>query len=50
MEAADGAFTTPTEAVYLDIPLATVRLMTEGAHTILRARAGRGRQLGHAAS
>ncbi|MBM6400013.1 multicopper oxidase domain-containing protein [Phycicoccus sonneratiae] len=34
VESSDGAFTTPTEAVYLDIPLATVRLMSEGSHTI----------------
>ena len=34
MEAADGAFSSPAEAVYLDIPLATVRLLSEGQHTI----------------
>ncbi|MBD3783062.1 MAG: multicopper oxidase domain-containing protein [Micrococcales bacterium] len=34
MEAADGAYSSPTEAVYLDIPLATVRLMSEGPHTV----------------
>jgi hypothetical protein len=34
MQASDGAFSTPTENVYLDIPLATVRLMTDGPHTL----------------
>ena len=34
MQAADGAFSTPTENVYLDIPLATVRQMTDGPHTL----------------
>ena len=34
MQAADGAFSTPTENVYLDIPLATVRQMTDGNHTL----------------
>ncbi|CAN7153029.1 multicopper oxidase domain-containing protein [Terrabacter sp. LjRoot27] len=32
MEASDGAWSSTTENVYLDIPLATVRQMTEGAH------------------
>lgn len=32
MEASDGAWTSTTENVYLDIPLATVRQMTDGAH------------------
>ncbi len=35
MEVADGAFSGPTENVYLDIPLATVRLWSEGPHTVL---------------
>lgn len=34
MEAADGAWSGSTENVYLDIPLTTVRLMTDGNHTI----------------
>ncbi len=34
LEAADGAFTSPTENVYLDIPLTTVRQMSDGPHTL----------------
>ena len=34
MQAADGAFSTPTENAYLDIPLASVRQMTDGNHTL----------------
>jgi hypothetical protein len=34
MEASDGAFGERTEEVYLDIPLATVKLMSEGDHLI----------------
>ncbi len=34
MEAADGAYSTATENVYLDIPLATVKLMSNGSHSI----------------
>ncbi len=34
MEAADGAFSTSTENVYLDIPLATVRQMSAGTHKL----------------
>ena len=34
VEASDGAWSGPTENVYLDIPLATVRQMTEGSHTL----------------
>jgi hypothetical protein len=34
MDAADGAFSTPTENAYLDIPLTTVRQMTDGPHTL----------------
>ncbi|WP_323095586.1 multicopper oxidase domain-containing protein [Intrasporangium sp. YIM S08009] len=34
VEASDGAWSGPMENVYLDIPLATVRQMTEGSHTL----------------
>ncbi len=34
MEAADGAFSGPTENVYLDIPLTTVRQLPDGPHTL----------------
>ncbi len=34
LEAADGAFNAATESVYLDIPLATVRTLTNGDHTL----------------
>ncbi len=34
MEAADGAFSGTTENVYLDIPLATVKQLSDGAHPI----------------
>ncbi len=34
LEASDGAWSTAMENVYLDIPLATVRQMTEGPHTL----------------
>jgi hypothetical protein len=34
MDAADGGFSTATENVYLDIPLTTVRQMTDGPHTL----------------
>ena len=34
MEAADGAYSATTENVYLDIPLATVKQLSEGSHTI----------------
>ncbi len=34
LEAADGAFNAATENVYTDIPLATVRVMTQGNHTL----------------
>jgi hypothetical protein len=34
VEASDGAWSGPTENVYLDIPLATVRQMTEGSHPL----------------
>ena len=46
MEAADGAIHGTTENVYLDIPLATVRQLTDGRHTISVQGQGRGRQLG----
>lgn len=34
LEASDGAWSTPAENAYLDIPLATVRQMTNGSHTL----------------
>ncbi len=34
MEAADGAYSGTTESVYLEIPLATVKQMTDGNHSI----------------
>ncbi|WP_076263962.1 multicopper oxidase family protein [Intrasporangium flavum] len=34
LEASDGAWSGPVENAYLDIPLATVRQMTEGSHTL----------------
>ncbi len=34
LEAADGAFSSPTENVYLDIPLTTVRQLSDGAHSL----------------
>jgi len=34
LEAADGAFSAPTENVYTDIPLATVRQLADGVHTL----------------
>ncbi len=34
LEAADGAFSSPTENVYLDIPLTTVRTLADGPHTL----------------
>lgn len=34
MEAADGAFSGTTENVYLDIPLATVKQLSDGSHPI----------------
>jgi hypothetical protein len=34
LEASDGAFGEPSEEVYVDIPLTTVRQLSEGAHTI----------------
>ncbi len=34
MEASDGAFNEPSEEVYLDIPLATVKQLSEGDHQI----------------